>query len=120
MEEYPSLAEGIGLENRQAVKTVRGFESLFLLFYLSIGVELHVHFIWFFISCRGIMNRKCTTGQKAVSIPLSAGVRFTLLLPILFYMKMNWKLETACKAETVGSIPRHLHHLLPAYLFTGA
>ena len=31
MEEYPSLAEGIGLENRQAGNTARGFESLFLL-----------------------------------------------------------------------------------------
>ena len=30
MEEYPSLVEGIGLENRQGVKTSRGFESLFL------------------------------------------------------------------------------------------
>jgi hypothetical protein len=30
MEEYPSLAEGIGLENRQAGYTARGFESLFL------------------------------------------------------------------------------------------
>ena len=32
-EEYPSLAEGIGLENRQAGHTARGFESLFLLHY---------------------------------------------------------------------------------------
>jgi hypothetical protein len=30
MEEYPSPAEGIGLENRQAGYTARGFESLFL------------------------------------------------------------------------------------------
>ncbi len=30
-EEYPSSAEGIGLENRQAGHTARGFESLFLL-----------------------------------------------------------------------------------------
>ncbi len=33
MEEYPSLAEGIGLENRQAGNTARGFESLFLRFF---------------------------------------------------------------------------------------
>ena len=31
MEIYPSLAEGIGLENRQAGQTARGFESLYLL-----------------------------------------------------------------------------------------
>ena len=32
MEDYPSLAEGNGLENRQACKSVRGFESHILLF----------------------------------------------------------------------------------------
>ena len=31
MEDYPSLAEGNGLENRQACKSVRGFESHILL-----------------------------------------------------------------------------------------
>ncbi len=31
-EDYPSPAEGNGLENRQAGKTVQGFESLILLF----------------------------------------------------------------------------------------
>jgi hypothetical protein len=36
MEEYPSPAEGIGLENRQAVRAARGFESLFLR-HLNIG-----------------------------------------------------------------------------------
>ena len=30
-EVYPSLAEGIGLENRQGSKIPRGFESLYLL-----------------------------------------------------------------------------------------
>ena len=32
-EEYPSLAEGIGLENRQGCQSPRGFESLFLRHY---------------------------------------------------------------------------------------
>jgi hypothetical protein len=31
LEVYPSPAEGIGLENRQAGQTARGFESLYLL-----------------------------------------------------------------------------------------
>ncbi len=31
MEDYPSLAEGNGLENRQACKSVRGFEPHILL-----------------------------------------------------------------------------------------
>ena len=30
VEEYPSLVEGIGLENRQVGKPAQGFESLFL------------------------------------------------------------------------------------------
>ena len=32
LEDYPSPAEGNGLENRQACKSVRGFESHILLF----------------------------------------------------------------------------------------
>src|SRR5699024_12487832 len=31
VEEYPSLAEGVGLENRKGCQSPRGFESLFLL-----------------------------------------------------------------------------------------
>ena len=38
MEDYPSLAEGNGLENRQAGQTAREFESLILLFYYR-GME---------------------------------------------------------------------------------
>ncbi len=34
MEVYPSSAEGIGLENRQAARVARGFESLYLLHFL--------------------------------------------------------------------------------------
>lgn len=30
-EEYPSLVEGVGLENRKGCQSLRGFESLFLL-----------------------------------------------------------------------------------------
>ena len=30
LEEYPSLAEGTGLENQEVVKAAQGFESLFL------------------------------------------------------------------------------------------
>ena len=41
MEEYPSPAEGIGLENRQAGQTARGFESLYL---------LHTYFLTFEIN----------------------------------------------------------------------
>ena len=40
MEEYPSLVEGTGLENREVVKAAQGFESLFLRhFIIYRGVE---------------------------------------------------------------------------------
>ena len=41
MEEYPSLVEGTGLENREVVQAAQGFESLFLrhLLFLYRGVE---------------------------------------------------------------------------------
>ena len=42
MEEYPSPAEGIGLENRQDVNASRGFESLFLRHYYSIAIKKRV------------------------------------------------------------------------------
>ena len=37
MEEYPSLVEGTGLENREVVQTAQGFESLFLRQFISRG-----------------------------------------------------------------------------------
>ena len=37
MEDYPSLAEGNALENRQACKSVRGFESHILLYIIVAG-----------------------------------------------------------------------------------
>ncbi len=36
-EEYPSLAEGTGLENRQGLNGPRGFESLFLRHFIIIA-----------------------------------------------------------------------------------
>ncbi len=41
MEEYPSLVEGTGLENRKVVQAAQGFESLFLrhLFNIYRGME---------------------------------------------------------------------------------
>lgn len=60
MEEYPSLAEGIGLENRQAGYTARGFESLLLRHHSqahNIGdivqnsLQLCSEFFYVFLSC---------------------------------------------------------------------
>ena len=38
MEVYPSSAEGIGLENRQAARVARGFESLYLLHFYKVNI----------------------------------------------------------------------------------
>ena len=38
MEEYPSLVEGTGLENREAAQATQGFESLFLRHFLKIYI----------------------------------------------------------------------------------
>ena len=35
LEEYPSLVEGTGLENREAAQATQGFESLILRHYIS-------------------------------------------------------------------------------------
>lgn len=45
LEDYPSSAEGNGLENRQAAKTVRGFESHILLSKVCIHNTMFV-FLW--------------------------------------------------------------------------
>ena len=37
MEEYPSLVEGTGLENREVGQPARGFESLFLRHFIYIA-----------------------------------------------------------------------------------
>ena len=59
-EEYPSSAEGIGLENRQAGKTARGFESLFL---------LHFYHLIFIVA--GWSNEHCFMNNlRVVSIEL--------------------------------------------------
>ena len=39
VEEYPSLVEGTGLENRKVVWAAQGFESLFLRHFIIIPVE---------------------------------------------------------------------------------
>ena len=40
LEEYPSLVEGTGLENREVVRAAQGFESLFLRhFVIYRGIE---------------------------------------------------------------------------------
>ena len=65
MEDYPSPAEGNGLENRQAGKTVQGFESLILLFHIIAG--------WSSLVARRAHNPK-VAGSNPVPATRSRGV----------------------------------------------
>ena len=64
MEEYPSLVEGTGLENREVVRAAQGFESLFL---------RHVFFI---------ISRDGAVWQLAGLITLRSEVQILLPQPI--------------------------------------
>ncbi len=59
MEDYPSPAEGNGLENRQAGKTVQGFESLILLFHIIAG--------WSSLVARRAHNQAPCVGSSILS-----------------------------------------------------
>ncbi len=60
MEDYPSLAEGNGLENRQVGKTTQEFESLILLFYIIAG--------WSSLVARRAHNPKVASPNLAAAI----------------------------------------------------
>ena len=66
MEDYPSPAEGNGLENRQAGKTVQGFESLILLFHIIAG--------WSSLVARRAHNPKVVGSNPAPAIWLGSSV----------------------------------------------
>ena len=68
MEDYPSPAEGNGLENRQAGKTVQGFESLIL---LSLGIKFQLGLIiagWSSQVARRAHNPKVVGSNPAPAI----------------------------------------------------
>ena len=86
MEDYPSPAEGNGLENRQAGKTVRGFESHIL---LSFGSVAQLVEQWIEAPCvggsipsRAILLSGCSLVVKLQPSKLLSRVRFSS--PALF------------------------------------
>ena len=66
LEDYPSPAEGNGLENRQACKSVRGFESHILLFKIIAG--------WSSSVARRAHNPKVVGSNPAPAIWLGSSV----------------------------------------------
>ena len=63
LEDYPSPAEGNGLENRQAGKTVQGFESLILLWNILIIIAG-----WSSLVARRAHNPKVVGSNPATAI----------------------------------------------------
>ena len=76
MEDYPSLAEGNGLENRQACKSVRGFESHILLYIIVAG--------WSSSVARRAHNPKVVSSNLAPATKKSA--ENTLFLALYFFV----------------------------------
>ncbi len=76
-EEYPSLAEGIGLENRQGSQIPRGFESLFLLHFLKMSGQFLFNTIiagWSSSVARWAHNPKVAGSNPAPATKWSRGV----------------------------------------------
>ncbi len=71
MEVYPSLAEGIGLENRQAVRIARGFESLYL---LHLRKEYDIVAGWSSLVARRAHNPKVAGSNPVPATKWSRGV----------------------------------------------
>ena len=89
MEDYPSLAEGNGLENRQACKSVRGFESHILLYIIVAG--------WSSSVARRAHNPKVVGSNPAPAIEGSVA------------QLVEQRIEAPCVG---GSIPSRAIHFL--------
>ena len=70
MEVYPSSAEGIGLENRQAARVARGFESLYLLHFF----KNHIVAGWSSTVARRAHNPKVAGSNPVPATKWSRGV----------------------------------------------
>ena len=87
MEEYPSLVEGTGLENRKVVQAAQGFESLFLRHYIA---------VWSSLVARWAHNPKVEGSNPS---PATIGLVVQLVN------------TSACHAEDRGFEPRRDRHM---------
>ena len=72
MEDYPSPAEGNGLENRQACKSVQGFESLILLHYLFMRYDI----LFYYRGVEQLAARRAHNPEVTGSSPVPAIIMF--------------------------------------------
>ena len=91
MEDYPSPAEGNGLENRQAGKTVQGFESLILLFHIIAG--------WSSLVARRAHNPKVVGSNPAPAINMVPWSSWLGRLPVT---------QEITGSSPVGTVPLDL------------
>lgn len=91
MEDYPSPAEGNGLENRQAGKTVQGFESLILLFHIIAG--------WSSLVARRAHNPKVAGSNPAPAINMVPWSSWLGRLPVT---------QEITGSSPVGTVPLDL------------
>ena len=95
MEDYPSPAEGNGLENRQAGKTVQGFESLILLFHIIAG--------WSSLVARRAHNPKVVGSNPAPAIKTKTLVPWCLTcLPVTQEIAGSIPVGTVWLGSSVG------------------
>ena len=87
MEKYPSLAEGTGLENREAGEPARGFESLFLRHYIILDYIAG----WSSLAARWAHNPKV-----AGSNPAPATILIIRLVFKSFFIFLSYTLMVIC------------------------
>ena len=87
MEEYPSLVEGTGLENREVVQAAQGFESLFLRHYNIAG--------WSSSVARRAHNPKVVGSNPSPATNLVSWCSWLTRLPVTQKIAGSSPVETA-------------------------
>ena len=103
MEDYPSLAEGNGLENRQVGQTTQEFESLILLFIIA-G--------WSSLVARRAHNPKVVGSNPA---PATNNPIY-LLFPINFNSLRDLLLGSFFISKVQYPLPAFIHHCILLFL----
>ena len=107
MENYPSLAEGNGLENRQACKSVRGFESHILLIHINAG--------WSSSVARRAHNPKVAGSNPAPAINMVPWSSWLGRLPVTQEITGSSPVGTVC-----GSVAQSVEQCIEAACVGGS
>ena len=83
MEDYPSPAEGNGLENRQVCKNTQGFESLILLTSFSLK-RLKEIYTFYYRGVEQLAARRAHNPEVTGSSPVPAIFHFFILNKVIY------------------------------------